>query len=924
MAWTSLSCLQISDDHSDELRRSQLRELAVALADVALRLFQAERNIRASLVPAPGCVASYPEQLLSRFEVEGTSLKDCRPAPAEAFLAARPRLRGWLAEKLHLVVVPEEVKGLLAVHVDPATELIRVLTGLTDLPHDLAVSAIEWLFKAYDDPARGFTPEIKRSLQLLQREDGTFGTFGSYTWSCPGPKRELVHFQKPSKHVVKDTRVSEHFDSRLGVLDPMKLSDVALSVDGIAVDKFWKVHAEGGYKDQDLCVLEGKMHVHVRTRHGKALRALQRYGAVSTADELDALLAIGCVQALDPVPAPYAGTETFHVVRHLSVLRGSIDVSTATSTQKHNIFQRYLLPGIEDSSARPVLMELPIVKCGRQHYALKNCRFVNSTSLAQKLEDVGLPVLNTSSMFNDHRVVLQGHFAKPGDILSHFHNQLANSGLTEQLAAEILLEAARAASSDPDQLKLVAKCRILREGRCMSDLWHPGDELAFVLGVVDRSIQQAVSQLAAITDMAHCMKACSKPADLMELLRQSDLQRLRAGACDRVANALHEVLQGMSEESVKQITSAGFRSLPVIYANGSWHKSEQVYLQCYKDLLPDCKPVLNRHFRQTASARSLFAGRPAVDLVAEHLVALCEHPDRVHPDRSAFLRIYDYLNTELKTSQSAAPQCLKSVRCILDQEGKLFLPRHFGLELLMDLAPFHMVPEDVRPYKYLLVDLGAKEKGGGDPLPDPVLPTEICDKLRTDLECADIQLQARDGVLPGHRCIWHFAAKNLGSLLPPDQNVSLILPCSMAALAAVRDFVYTGRVDFEAISKLTPAHQHEMRAAARALNIPYLAEYMKQFLAGAPPDIEDPYRGSTDLPQHWARNIGNLSQGWRLENLQDPDLLGILQQVLTPGNPSDLGHGRDCGGWPSYRQLNSRVMLGLAHRARGIVVEVPR
>lgn len=69
---------------------------------------------------------------------------------------------------------------------------------------------------------------FRGSVQLLQREDGSYGSFEGWTWYIPAKPedaqktwRRLIMGPKPSKKVVMHSELAEkHFDKSLGVLRP--------------------------------------------------------------------------------------------------------------------------------------------------------------------------------------------------------------------------------------------------------------------------------------------------------------------------------------------------------------------------------------------------------------------------------------------------------------------------------------------------------------------------------------------------------------------------------------------------------------------------------------------------------------------------------------------------------------------------------
>lgn len=71
--------------------------------------------------------------------------------------------------------------------------------------------------------AHSFRPHVK----LLQREDGTYGTFEHWTWyidpDAEGAElwRQVIRHRKPSKKVIMPSEVAKkYFDETLGILKP--------------------------------------------------------------------------------------------------------------------------------------------------------------------------------------------------------------------------------------------------------------------------------------------------------------------------------------------------------------------------------------------------------------------------------------------------------------------------------------------------------------------------------------------------------------------------------------------------------------------------------------------------------------------------------------------------------------------------------
>ena len=162
-----------------------------------------------------------------------------------------------------------------------------------------------------------------------------------------------------------------YFDRSLGVLDPRRIEDVAQGIVDVNSQVFWKFFQEGLYDASQLALLERK--IEVRIRGASQTMPLERYAFLTPRCKgLKPLVAIGCVEALDAVPEPYAGSSPEHVAAHVRALvsKGRLRVQAAGDDDRKTLCQMFLEEA-HDSTVIQVFSDLPIVKHGDRHEPLK-------------------------------------------------------------------------------------------------------------------------------------------------------------------------------------------------------------------------------------------------------------------------------------------------------------------------------------------------------------------------------------------------------------------------------------------------------------------------------------------------------------------------------------------------------------------------
>ena len=100
--------------------------------------------------------------------------------------------------------------------------------------------------------------------------------------------------------------------------------------------------------------------------------------------------------------------------------------------------------------------------------------------------------------------------------------------------------------------------------------------------------------------------------------------------------------------------------------------------------------------------------------------------------------------------------------------------------------------------------------------------------------------------------------------------------CSRKSMELIRQSIYTGQVNKDAVDQMTPAQQRECLSVAKWFGMAYAAEWLTQYLHGAPPEDEAAAHGR---PKHWC--TGPMpSKGWRLAPIDEQPILELLQSVL--------------------------------------------
>ncbi|CAE8650392.1 unnamed protein product, partial [Polarella glacialis] len=908
----------------------RLHALASVLVDIVLQIWEADHVLPASLVPSQiaGTSAKSPlarlfsVALLERFRVEGRKLQECCYAPRPDLLTVPFRI--WLASELQILVLPDSLKHLLAGGADLAiqeAQVDSVLNGFGHLPGMHASAACKWLFTAFPDVAGRFTPELRSSVRLLQREDKTFGNFSGWTWLCPKGLRPLIKDKKPSNVILNSLVAESHFDKRIGVLNPAKIDDIARSVDDVRAEMFWTAIKDGLYAGQEhqISLLESKIHVRVKVHASQPTSdPLEKYGFLTdTTTAIEALLAIGCRQALDAVPEPYAGSRPAHVAQHIAQLRNRalLRVDAASADCKDRLCKAYLNPTCgSEADGRQVFLELPIVRHGIRFVALKDCRFVNSDGFADICQKIGLLVRSTSDpLFLASRDLLRHLEDRPGSLLRRCQDEIRLKSTALETVQQLLLAGVTAAGADEEQVRLVLESQILPGNRAAVDLWSPSDPLAKMLGAFDSSLSMLTRELHAHPVAKRFLKSTRNAKSLMALLEAKPPESNVAQAQrSHFTTKLLELLEGMSKEHIDGIKQLGFAALPVLFLDGAWHQSSKVYLNKFWHLLNKCSvPVLSIPVGNHLEL--MFGEEPCAELVAKQLIALCSGR---HHERSPFIAAYEFLNDRLSEDSPAAEE-LKNLRCILDDGGVLYLPRHFSLRLLVSLGPLHPVAADVKRFRSLLLKLGVRDTASEVPLPEPLRPKKLLEQLRDDDRFADLVMRSRDGHANGHRAVWCTVCPNLEAKLVWDGHMwstSTPLRCSSQCLDVVRNFVYTGSLDQESVMKLNISDQQELHGVATYLGMLYVQEWMKQFLHGATPEANEDVDHNRCEPPHCSREKMP-DQGWRVIPVHHDDpVFKSLGRALVPEDPMTLGRGRDCHSWPPYSQLILQRAWRLEHR----------
>ena len=225
------------------------------------------------------------------------------------------------------------------------------------MPPSYSEAACKWLFEGFRD--QNVKHELARtfrgSVALLKREDNSWGNFADWTWHIVSEGEEqhktwraLIQHKEPSRRVIKSTPLArQHFDRSVGVLNPRLIGDIAECVADVDAQLFWEFYRHKLFADlSQISMLEGKMPV--RTAKGCPAALLERHGFLSAACKgLRALLAIGCIQSVDAVPEPYAGSSPQHVARHVQLLQrqGRLQVQRASDADKDRSPVRRLLAG---------------------------------------------------------------------------------------------------------------------------------------------------------------------------------------------------------------------------------------------------------------------------------------------------------------------------------------------------------------------------------------------------------------------------------------------------------------------------------------------------------------------------------------------------------------------------------------------------
>eukprot|EP00913_Durusdinium_trenchii_P032687 g30596.t1 len=167
----------------------------------------------------------------------------------------------------------------------------------------------------------------------------------------------------------------------------------------------------------------------------------------------EALVAIGCYIAVDPVPAPFAGNKPLDVAKHLQVLRAKsvLKVENAEARHKDALCKRFLDDSMEEAVLK-VFVDLPIVKGESAYLTLRQFCTVQSSRLANACRSSGLQVLDSDDVrCKALKKVLPQAEVLPGNLLQKHEEHLRRRAAGANM--EILLAALDAARGNENQIQ---------------------------------------------------------------------------------------------------------------------------------------------------------------------------------------------------------------------------------------------------------------------------------------------------------------------------------------------------------------------------------------------------------------------------------------------------------------------------------------
>ena len=117
---------------------------------------------------------------------------------------------------------------------------------------------------------------------------------------------------------------------------------------------------------------------------------------------------------------------------------------------------------------------------------------------------------------------------------------------------------------------------------------------------------------------------------------------------------------------------------------------------------------------------------------------------------------------------------------------------------------------------------------------------------------------------------------------PDSWRLGEAAKCSRRSMELIRQCIYTGQVN-----KMTSAQQRECLSVAKWFGMAYAAEWLTQYLHGAPPEE---VAAALGRPKHWCSEPMP-RKGWRLATIHEEFILKLLQSVLRDSDgPGGWGH----------------------------------
>jgi len=493
------------------------------------------------------------------------------------------------------------------------------------------------------------------------------------------------------------------------------------------------------------------------------------------------------------------------------------------------------------------VLALPIWELDGQQIAASSLIFVSDRKVHELLRDFDGVHLAEGSDFQ----VLQRVGMEVQTPLSAVHavsSRIAESNMPPEWLARLLKFAVDELSDD--ELHDFARINLLSGGLPLQEVFDHTDQLFAALAAFMRPsplLLPAEVGSGLLERLAPYLRPLKTADDLMLLLSRTcltaDGPEGRDGAGEdakvRSSQALLQKLRALDGGEVAKLASSGFRDAAVLYLDGRWHRPREVFVGRLRRLV-DLTGKVTTLKDIPEIAEELFAEELPVELAAEQLVLLCEREEAGRLDE-----VYEFIDRRMQGPEPRLGQVLerlRSMRCLLMEDGSLQYPHLVVRELSVDCPPFVRASSrfdgfGAGPGSFLHA-LGVQERVAEEhsQLPEKRTHEDRCGQLFTDQAWCDLKMVTKDGAVFGHRSVMFQEASPMAArpahYQQEGQQGYFVLDVPEATKLEVdflKRYIYLGEVA-AVMLEAAPG----LLAVAKLFGVRYLTAYLDRWLRSAP------------------------------------------------------------------------------------------